>query len=227
MLIFDIETGPLPEEQLRQLYVEPTYEEFAASCDSRWKPETVKGKYEELLKTGWQKFVDVAALDPTTGQVLAIGYYSFKPSGGIAIKPDLARDHQYGENELIAAFWQQYMKCHKSGRRMAGVSIFGFDLPFLVRRSWILGIDIPQTVRNGRYFDHIFTDLCDVWLCGQRFGETPANLNAIARALGVGQKNGNGADFARLLAEQPEEAIAYLRQDLELTAACAVRMGVA
>lgn len=223
MICFDIETGPLPEEQLRAMYVEPTYEEFAASCDQRWKDETKQAKFEEAKASGWLRFVDRAALDPTTGVVLAIGYLSV---GKNAVLTDLADEAKGGEIGLIQRFWQQYVKCHKTGRKMAGAYILGFDLPFLVRRSWILSIDIPQTVRTGRYFDQIFTDLCEVWQCGQRFGEVSSSLNTISRALGVGQKTGNGKDFAKLLAEQPEEAMAYLRQDLELTAGCATRMGV-
>lgn len=223
MIAWDIETGGLPEDQLRAMYVEPTFEEFAASCDQRWKDETKVAKFEEAKSQGWQKFLDRAALDPTTGTVLAIGYLSVSKQ---ALMTDLADEAKGGEAGLIERFWRQYVKCHKAGRKMVGAYILGFDLPFLIRRSWILQVDIPQTVRTGRYFDQIFTDLCEVWQCGQRFGEVSSSLNTISRALGVGEKNGNGKDFAKLLAERPEEAIAYLRNDLELTANCAVRMGV-
>lgn len=223
MICFDIETGGLPEDQLRAMYTEPTFEEFCESCDQRWKPETRAEKFELAKSQGWQKFVDRAALDPTTGMVLAIGYLSVSKQ---VLLTDLAEEAKGGEVGLIQRFWQQYVKAHKAGRKMVGAYILGFDLPFLVRRSWILKIDIPQTVRTGRYFDQIFTDLCEVWQCGQRFGEVSSSLNTISRALGIGEKNGNGKDFAKLLAEQPEEAIAYLRNDLELTANCAVRMGV-
>lgn len=232
---WDIETGGLPEDQLRAMYVEPTFEEFAANCDQRWKPETKAEKFEIAKSEGWAKFLDKAALDPITGTVLAIGYLSIRHEKGEdgqsvarpTILTDLAEESKGGEAGLIQRFWAQYVKCHKTGRKMIGANILGFDLPFLVRRSWILSIDIPQTVRNGRYFDHIFVDLRDVWLCGQQWGQVSSSLDTISRALGVGEKNGNGKDFAKLLVEKPDEAIAYLRNDLELTANCAVKMGVA
>ncbi len=229
MLIFDIETGPLPLDQLRALYVEPTFEQFCESCDQRWKPETREAKFAEAKANGWQKFIDKAALDPTTGQVLAIGYLSIKTKGRAMVMDDGGEDNADAEFTLLSKFWEQYVKCHKAQprpRAMVGLNIFGFDLPFLVRRSWILGVDIPTTVKPGRFFDPLFCDLGDVWLCGQRWGEFPASLNAISKALGVGEKTGNGADFAELLKTDREAAMVYLRSDLELTAACATRMGV-
>src|ERR1017187_5626002 len=69
--VFDIETGGLADEELRKLYTEPTFEDFAANCDSRWKPETVAAKFEDSKAGAWAKFVDRAALSPLTGRVVA------------------------------------------------------------------------------------------------------------------------------------------------------------
>jgi hypothetical protein len=253
MIVFDFETGPLPLDYLRSIC--PPFE--APAHPGVFDPSTVaygntKDEAKRAVKLAecqakhaaavasydrdvevaranhFDSFVEKAALDPTTGQVLAIGYLSLKPDGQRTVVADDAQDDNNGspEHELIMAFWRQYTKCHKAGRKMVGLNILGFDLPFLVRRSWMLGIDVPQTVRNGRYFDPIFVDIRDVWLCGQRWGECESSLNAISRALGVGEKNGNGAHFAELLKTDREAAMSYLRCDLELTVECATRMGV-
>lgn len=221
MLAFDIETGPLPEDVLRSLYAEPTFEEFSASCDQRWKPETREAKFEEQKTTGWQNFVDRAALDSSTGKVLAIGFLAADKGNKVVIDDDA------DEGRLVNRFWLQYVRCRQTNRRMIGANIHGFDLPFLIRRSWILDVPVPATVFDGRYFDRLFIDIRTAWLCGQRWGECPSSLNHIAKSLGVGAKNGDGAQFADLLKTDREAALAYLRNDLELTANCARRMGIA
>ena len=71
MIVFDIETGPLPEETLRENWTLPTLDEFAQTCDKRWKPETVASKYEEAKGEMWNEYVAKAALSPLTGRVLA------------------------------------------------------------------------------------------------------------------------------------------------------------
>ena len=220
MLIFDIETGPLSEETLRSLYQEPTYEEFAADCDQRWKDETKRAKFEESKVNNWTKFVDRAALSPVTGQVLAIG---MRNDAGKAAILDCA-----DEPNALANFWAKYKKAHESGSELVGFNIAGFDVPFLVRRSWLLSVDVPATVfdPSGRYLDRIFVDLMARWQCGRR--EDSIKLDMLARALGVGAKpNGiNGGDFHKLWKEDRPTATAYLLNDLDMTAKCAARMGV-
>jgi hypothetical protein len=77
-IVWDIETGGLPEEELKKLYHEKSAEEFAADCDKRWKPETVTAKYEEYKVTAWAEFQERAALSAITGRVVAIGLKSHK-----------------------------------------------------------------------------------------------------------------------------------------------------
>lgn len=247
MLIFDIETGGLPDEILRKFapeFTEPPHPgEFNPSAVKLGnlkdqtkindKMESARAAHAEAVQSHsanveaaraehWQKVVEGAALSPITGQVLAIGLRSAK---GISI---LEGD----ESDLIIAFWSQYEKMRQQNRQLIGCNIFGFDLPFLIRRSWILRIDIPSTVRDGRYWNRLFVDLRDVWLCGQQWAQTPSSLDIMARALEVGEKPADigGGDFARLYRGTPEEkaaALEYLRNDLDMTAKVAERLAVA
>lgn len=220
MLIFDIETGPLPEEQLKELYQEPTYEEFAANCDQRWKEETKREKFEAAKVEGWKRFVERAALSPVTGNVLAIGMRNDAGKSAILDCVD--------EPKALANFWGKYKKAHDANNTICGFNIAGFDVPFLVRRSWLLNVEIPATVfdASGRYLDRIFVDLMARWQCGRR--EDSIKLDALAKALGVGAKpNGvNGGDFHKLWKNDQPAATAYLLNDLDMTAKCAARMGV-
>jgi hypothetical protein len=246
MLIFDIETGPLDNESVAKFSPEfappPHPGEFnpAGVKFGNLKDEAKRAAKLEEAKTAHADAVANyesstaaakaahladclanAALSPLTGRVLAIG---FQTSKGVSIE-----DGGGDEEDLLNRFWAMYAKCRAaapSPRKMVGANIFGFDLPFLVRRSWILQVEFPQSVRNGRYFDSMFVDLCDVWLCGQRFGSEPASLDVMSRALGIGQKNGSGAEFARLWQEDRAKAIEYLTNDLAITTKVAERLGV-
>ena len=223
-IVWDIETGGLPEEELKTLYREKSAEEFAADCDKRWKPETVTAKYEEYKVTAWAEFQERAALSAVTGQVVAIGLRSCK---GVKI---LVGD----ETEVIKAFWSLYGKATADKRRMVGHNIGGFDIPFLIRRSYILGIDVPAGILiNGRFLNDTFTDTMSVWSCGNN--QDRISLDTLSRALGGHGKPGGedactGATFAKLyLSGNPEDkakATAYLESDLENTWTVAERMGL-
>lgn len=248
MLIFDIETGPLDDATLAALcppFEPPPHpgqfdpasvkvgnlkdkdkiaEKVQAARDSHNAAAQGYDQHVATLRAGhFEDFRSKAALDATTGRVLAIGYRT--PEGKVAI------DHADGdENKLIANFWTKQQKVRGQQRKLVGANVLAFDLPFLIRRSWILGVDVPASgVRNGRYFDSCFVDLRELWLLGQRWGECPSSLDVMAKALGCGAKNGQGGDFAKLwfgTADERQQAVAYLLNDLEMTAAVAAKLGV-
>jgi len=218
-LFFDIETGPRPEEELKQLYHEKTLDEFADGCDKRWKAETVAQKFDEYKASAWQEFVRRAALSATTGRVLLIGLIRdglFIPLG----------DDSEAEN--IGQFWSLVEDAIATKTRIIGHNSHSFDLPFLARRSWLLGVPIPREVRQGRYWHPLFVDTMDAWQFGAR---EYTSLNDIGRFFGVGQKTEgfDGKDFAKFWFGSPAErqqAIAYNETDLRLTAAIAAKMGL-
>jgi len=224
-LVFDIETGPLPADDLRQLYTEPTYEEFAATCDARWKDETKREKYEAVRIGGFEKFAAAAALSPLTGRVLAIGFLGTENSKvGIL-------GAEWTEAELLAKFWRKWSESYKYRRAMIGWNIHGFDLPFLIRRSWLHGVSVPASVRvsNDKYWNELLIDLMTRFAVGEWKSNT--KLDTAAKFFGVGQKPADvsGADFARLWLGSPNErakAVDYLKNDLAMTAGIAGRMGI-
>lgn len=211
IIVFDIESGPLDEEILASQFVPKTKEEFVGA--QRWKPETIEEKYSNYLVTALEDFKRRAALDATTGQVLAIGLKSEK---GSMILDSLNEDH------LLTQFWAKVASCESTGRSLVGHNVLGFDLPFLARRSWMRGIDF-QMPRN------CIKDTMKVWGCNC-YGET-ISLDRLAKALGLpGKMEGvSGADFAKLWngeAEEQELARRYLLTDLEVTWEVANRLGV-
>jgi uncharacterized protein YprB with RNaseH-like and TPR domain len=108
--------------------------------------------------------------------------------------------------------------------RLAGFNIFQFDLPFLIRRSWKHRVPVPLGLRRGRYWNDELIDLREVWQVGDRMAR--GSLDAIAKHLGVGEKNGDGAEFAKLWATDRTRALAYLQNDVGLTARVAGALGM-
>jgi hypothetical protein len=205
--IFDIETGPLPIEQL--VHVMPTFE-----APSNWKDdEKIKAKIAEQES----KWFDRAALDARTGEVLAIGLSKSVEGESETIILDR---NQFTECELLSQFWD--MVSEYRSKRWIGFNIFNFDLPFLMRRSLFHGVTPGLQLSNSRYFDPRFIDIMNLWQCGNR--EQTINLNSLAKFVGLPGKSGSGADFAEWFKTEPERAKAYLTQDLELTKQIADRM---
>ena len=55
---------------------------------------------------------------------------------------------------------------------------------------------------------------------------TGTSLKSVGLALGVGEKTGNGKDFAKLLKENRPEAEQYALMDIELLRGIVQRMGI-
>lgn len=211
--IFDIETGPLPEAELTALI--PPFDRDAVKTGNLKDPEKIAAKLAEAEAEHRREFIDRAALDPLTGQVLAIGILE---KGGIAVLDDPS------EAMLLREFWQMCQGDMGRVHQLVGFNVCQFDLPFLIRRSWKHRIAVPYGYRRGRYWSDQVVDLREAWQLGDR--QARGSLDSIARHLGVGAKNGDGKDFAELWQEDRAKAVAYLQNDLELTAKVAEALGV-
>jgi len=249
MLSFDIETGPLGDDVLQrfiQPFNEVPFQPSKFDPDSiktgKMKPETAKAKIEgrrkehEKQQAGlaaarsaafeeyWHAFRSRAALEPTTGQVLAIGYHAAdKKKSAISSGP---------EKEIIETFWRKYLHCKQSNRIMLGLNIHQFDLPFLVVRSWILEVDIPDGVysfwKHRINWSETFVDLRSVWLLGRSWSSAKSNFDTLAAAFETGGKpeGVDGGQFAELWETDRKKAEEYLLSDITQPAEWAARMGI-
>ena len=217
-IVFDIETGPLPTADV--LAVSPPFDAGAVRVGNLG-PDKAAAKVESARNEHVAKVLDRAALSALTGRVLAIGYGH---NGAVSIDGD-----GRSERQILLRFWERCRKQMRSDSLMVGHNIFGFDLPFLVRRSWAIGLadKVPaRLLRNERYWASIFVDTMIHWRLGDY--REYVSLDTLAKAFGLeGKLPGvNGADFARLWEEDPPKALAYLRQDIEVTTNVARRMGI-
>ena len=206
-IIFDIETGPLPEVELAVLV--PPFDPAEVKTGNIKDPDKIAAKLAEAEANHRRDFFDRAALDPLTGRVVAVGL----------LYPDSGEFVVLGDDDEAATLREFWNVCRgQQGRinQLVGFNTHLFDLPFLIRRSWKHRVAVPFGIRRGRYWSDEMVDLRDGWQLGDRMAK--GSLDVIAKHLGVGAKNGNGKAFAELWASDRAQAVAYLRNDVQLTA---------
>ena len=225
-IVFDLETGPLAESELSALL--PPFDPAEVKTGNLKDPAKIAEKIAEAEASHRRDFIERAALDPLTGRVVAIGVMQYDAKGE---KPTaLGNGGKFSiighddEAQTLREFWELTRGEMGRNNPLIGFNIFGFDLPFLFRRSWKHRIAVPFGLRRGRYWGDQLLDLRDMWQLGDR--QARGSLDSIARHLGVGAKNGEGKAFAELWQSDRQSAEAYLRNDIELTALVADALGV-
>jgi predicted PolB exonuclease-like 3'-5' exonuclease len=207
-LIFDIETGPLPEEEIRKQM--PLFDPDSVKMGNLKDPSKRAEKLKEAKENYYTEAYSRAALNAWSGQVLAIGYCYTDDMDNVTVLE--------GEEDYII---EQFAKILAPQYRVAGFNIKGFDLPFLARRAMkhrCLRLD--QFLPDGKYYGKGWLDLMEIWQCGNRMEFI--SLNRLANFLGVDTKDWmvEGKDFYKFF-EDPEThhmAIEYLETDVKVTA---------
>lgn len=252
-IVFDIETMPLDVQTVRARTTsfEPPahpgeFDENSVKTGHLKDPAKISAKIEEARKAHsslvenyarncatqereyYEAAYERAPLSPVTGRVLAIGV-GFADGSNHYLTLNEATD--VNEAGLLEEFWRDfYYPTIKASFNLIGHNIFDFDVPFLIRRSWLLGIDIPENILRGRYLNDAFIDTMTRWNCGSRSAGY-VKLDMIGQALGVGGKleGVTGADFHRLyfgFTGERDKAMDYLEADVNVTRNVARRMGL-
>lgn len=232
--VFDIETGPVAN--IHELIGEdeplPPFDESSVKVGNLKDESKIRDKIEyarashasewaDKCRKNREKQVEKAALSPLTGEIVAIGYGD--GSGRRVI-------HGASECDILHEFWTHYRRAivPTNSGKLAGWFIGGFDLPFIVQRSWKLEVPVPNgVIVSGRYWNGAFIDLMDVFRLGVRdnFG-----LDDVAKFFGFAGKNGEGKEFADKWRsgdeESRREAVAYLTNDISMAVAVGRRIGV-
>lgn len=200
-IIFDIETGPLPQEQFQHI------------LDKVEAPGNLKdpAKIEAAIKEKQAEIIERAPLSAMTGQILAIGFYDGE---NYMIASDVS------EEAIIMTFWDHVSENNLS---VCGHNIKNFDIPFIVRRGYVYGI--RPKMQYLEKFSRLVIDTMELFAGGE-WGHK-ASLNDISRLFGLGEKTGSGDQFHKWWnGGERDKAIEYLKKDLELTYKVAERMGV-
>mgnify|MGYP000920270395 CR=1 FL=1 len=203
----DIETAALPLEQIQHL--KPAF-----AAPSNYKDPV---KIADNIAEQERKWLENAALSPLTGRVLVIGV---KPFGEA---PQVLEGE---ERDILAEFWRM-MGYAGQYDQWYGHNIHGFDIPFLVRRSWLHGVPVPmQTLFGDRGYVNArrLIDTMVAFQCGNR-ADGFVSLDTVARFFGLpGKTEDIGAQFGEVYATDRERALSYHIRDLEIVEGVANRM---
>ena len=229
MIVFDIKTGPLPRAQL--LAAMPHFDTSEVKVGDLKDPEKIAAKVAEAEPNHEAAFIDRAALSPITGSIIAIGYYDTLSCRHVAehIGHDEELDYEFTESDVCNSFWVRFNSARCSNQHMVGHNIFGFGVPFILQRSWILKVQPSKHYKDGRGWlnSNVFVDTMRKWqACNYR--STFVKLDTLGKAFGVGQKTEGvaGGMFAELWESNRPLALEYLQNVVTLTANVAQRMGI-
>ena len=205
--IFDIETVPLPTEQ------------WLDNAEPFSPPSNIKdpAKIEARRLEHQNRVTERAALNPLSAEIAVIGIKGPARADSILLIGS--------EADIIKNFFERFEA--EGINQWIGFNIAAFDVPFIMRRAWALGIDLPtkRLLVKGRRLSHWCIDLVELWKACTFEKDFPS-LDRLGRFLGVGSKEHSGANFQSLLYESKEAALAYVENDLELTWRLAERFGV-
>ncbi len=197
----DIETGPLACEHRE--HTKPTDEtmKYGATKDPK-KREAKLAAAIEAWEVG-----EGCALDAVTGEVLLVG----------VAENDLEYRPLFGDESVVLRDTWDFLD---AAEFIVGHNIVGFDIPFLIRRSWLLGVIVPTFFVKGlnKYRSELYIDTRLIWT----FGDKRAGGSSLAHlcgAFGIPVKEGpvGGANFHEWWVKDRELAIAYNKDDIEAT----------
>lgn len=174
-IFLDIETRPKPLADLQKIMPEFT-------APANWKdPEKIAANIAEQQA----KFIEKAALSPLTGTVESYGYYDDKDDhyacGDVDSQPEAI---------LLATIWQRLTDHDAFTEDVYGWNLCGFDLPFIIKRSWANRVKVPSTAlewyRGRSYLNGHFKDLMQFFCIGS--DERYMKLDAACDMLGLEKK---------------------------------------
>jgi len=180
VVAFDIETGPLSEDEIKA--IAPPFKESEVKTGNLGLEKQLEKIALEKSKH-LSKIVSSAALNAEYGKVLAIGILDDE-EGPVILTGK--------EKDVLSKFWGMALNDNQQGAcKWVGHNVLGFDLPFLLRRSLILGCRVPESLRprlGSRYWPDFWVDTMDVWKAGDY--RATISLDRFCKASGLEGKNG-------------------------------------
>lgn len=212
IISFDIETSPLPREEIER--VAGDFNENSVKTGNLGLEKAIE-KIAKAKESFIEDKVDKGALNAEYGKVVAIG-----------IKEGEEETLLFGEEEeMLPKFWSRVAHDWQEGdAKWVGFNSNTFDLPFLLRRSLIVGVQVPKSViPTTRYWNgNFWIDLLEIWKAGDF--KASINLDRMCKAFGIEGKNGSGKYFWQLLENDFDRAEEYLQNDIRITHKLALKI---
>ena len=158
------------------------------------------------------KWADKAQLDAMRSRLCAVGVLHEDGQSSLMLGGG-------GETAMVNFLWNAIDAADK-----VIAHNIGYDLGMAEQRSMILGIKFHGTrAYNTNFYSDKFVDSMALWSPRAAGGDTPANLDMVGLALGLGKKPGSGKDFWTYDEDKKRE---YLTHDLTVCMEIARRAGV-
>lgn len=211
MIVFDIETVPLTAA------LATAYPAVDRSPPANYKSDDAIARWRERDETDWRAFrVKECSLTPRLGRVVAIAWAT--PNGSGVDTAETEAD----EGATLRRFWEHVA----ISRQIAGFNSHGFDLPFLLTRSLILGVnvggDVTPYLKRYNHSPHFDVRMA---LTGWDSRAT-GTLSDWCEAFGIPGKSGHGSQVYDLVTQGDWPALVkYAADDVNATAELVRRVG--
>ena len=217
-IVVDIETAPHP---CASEYLEPLNLDGIKPAGNLKDPDKIvadiaarKAKAEADHLASLQR----AALDWNLSRIVALAW----SIGDAVIVMPCA--HEDEERAALEAFWKD-----AKGREILGFAARTFDVPTLIQRSRLLGVE-HRAINLARYGKGHVIDLREILTFDDARYEAimPRSLKMFCKRFGIPCDDGvNGADVPALIQDGNWDAvISHVTSDVRLTMALARRIGV-
>jgi predicted PolB exonuclease-like 3'-5' exonuclease len=240
-VMWDIETGPLPVNELRAYLDERKikypkkpgeFDPSKVAYGNRTKPESRAAHLSEARKKHIQKqrnhqsacaeaveealddLHKKAALNSVTNRVLAIGYGILMADGSI----QTYLDHDDIELNLTRRMWYMVQRVGQTNGQFFTFNGNGFDLPIMTQKAWKYGLDHRYLLTKYNKMEDISADAKVRFQCGNY--QQGSSLANVAKFLGVaGKLEGVTGDMFHTLyfgdAISKKRALTYLWHDID------------
>lgn len=185
MTLFDIETKPRTDLVRRFIKpfpaLDPSAVKYGNTKDPQKRAELLKQKEDDHRAEEveyWRKAEERAALNPLTAEIICIGMLDDRGE----------QVFSGSERNILESFWNDFGDFARAGESFVfwsgnGAATENFDVEFIIRRSWMLGVPVHPLAFNGRYLGNRFVDAAARYLFGKR--EAYCSLSDAADQLGL------------------------------------------
>jgi hypothetical protein len=209
----DIETVPL------RAALDRPYPEADRDPPANYKsPEAIYGWREKDIAAWEQDRIKQYSLSPLTGRVVAVGVASDPPGDFVEeiVTESLIARTEADERDLLTKLW---IRC-ASADPLVTWNGMGFDVPFLLTRSAILGVPTPRHSLLKRYATAAHYDVKMVVNGWDSYKSRGTTLDDWAQAFGLGGKSAHGSQVYEMYRAADFASIgAYAADDARLTLA--------
>lgn len=219
VLVIDIETGKSPD---MAKYIKP----FDDKTDVKYGNAKNEELRENIKRQAYAIYMNqaesVAPLYAQTGQILLISTAYIDNVN--ETEPIITLDYQkegYTEKMLLQNFMNTLKRVREKYGFLVGFNLKKFDLPFIIQRCWINGVEPIPMVSKGKYWEDWIVDLYEIWKMGTDWNPNSKfisnSLKSVVEVLGIGTKSDDGKLFQKLFYKDLETSLAYAKNDINIT----------